>query len=347
MKSPEGNNFIKPELNKRFRLFKDYYNYLLNFSNFKKNDIRSFQDIQEKSKYDFLKQNLYFDEIVNETHLSIDFIKIFYDLSVLSEANSKELIGLIQCDIRPLTRSKNYYETQIKIEDKLYKAFFLLVYVNGYYQGLSIRICHPDEAIINLIENVFSANYYLTCVEYSADLYSNELGKLFKIIACTLTQKHSRSSVNKIYPSTYYGSNPRKAHSVGSYAYLKPINDPEYVRIECRYKRPFFRKKKMKIFEAVNRMPEEVFSKLDFKIFNLKKYLRKKSKEENYNYANFLEGIRKFELNFFKHFSEIGGGGVLAVKKYTAQNIANSHRFFDDYPFKEYFFKQLKDKTFI
>jgi len=79
-----------------------------------------------------------------------------------------------------------------------------------------------------------------------------------------------------MFSTTYYCSNPRKAAFFGSYVYHKTVNNADFVRIECRYKRPFFRKMKITRMEDAGSInPQVILSKLDFKLFNVKRFLEK------------------------------------------------------------------------
>lgn len=266
---------IETELENKFNDFKSYYNYLLNFSKKNQIDIRSFYDLNFDKHYDFLEDNLNFNSIINDITLSIDYIKIFYDYSIINSRKVIQFLLQLGASVRPIIKSGRYLEVTLLHQGKTYQLFFLLVYVNNIYKGLSIRICHPDLDIIDKIEALFTDNYSLSCVEYSADIYSTNLPVLFRIISSTISQSYARSNVNKSYLTTYYCSNPRTAHSVGSYVYLKPEDNPEFVRLECRYKRPYFRENRLKMLGAVKAEPCKVFERINFKIFNLKRYLKK------------------------------------------------------------------------
>lgn len=138
--------------------------------------------------------------------------------------------------------------------------------------------------------------------------------RLLKIIACTMVQKHSRRTVGKMFNTTYYCSNPRKAASLGSYVYHKTVNDAEFVRIECRYKRPFFKKLKITRMEDAGTInPQVIFSKLDFKLFNVKRFLKKLLRLQALSEGDEKSKALAIEDYFFKNFNEPQGDGILSA----------------------------------
>jgi len=260
-------------------------------------------------------------------------------------------MSLLKNNFDKVTRNNNtkrIIQAEVTIQNITHKIFFSFISVNNFFIGVSIRLVHPDLNIINHVKNVFGNSYILTSVEYSADLRSNDNEKLLRIISCTMVQKHARSAVNKIYSTTFYSSNPRKAFSLGSYVYKKSFENDEAIRIECRCKRNFFKKQRISTMEdAFKISPNKVFEKIDFKLFNLKRFLRKHLSLNPDSYNDDLKTARSFEVNFFDHFSKKYGGGLLSVMTLLKNmGVKYQHIYFDRYPFGAYFLSLLRGKTF-
>lgn len=336
------------EILERYTRFKDYYNYLCNFAKKSDFDIKWYFQLSQNESEKYLQHKLDFSRLSISLLLSIDFVKIFYDYSIHSSHSAKSIIYSSFINVAPVKKSKNFLRGTILHDGVEYTIFFVIVMTGGYYKGLSIRIVHPDKVIIEIIENLFGQNYSISSVEYTADMSCPKPLKLLKIVASTMTQKYARSGIDKNYQTTYYCSNPRKALTLGSYVYFKSLDEKEFVRIECRYKRKYFNDKnisRMKTACIID--PLEIFSRIDFKIFNLKKFLKKYLKVHHDPSVDDISKALGFELYFFKYFYERHGGGVLGVKKLIAQDVGNQHYYFEDYPFGEHFKSLLNGKCFL
>lgn len=112
-----------------------------------------------------------------------------------------------------------------------------------------------------------------------------------------------------MFSTTYYCSNPRKAASLGSYVYHKVVDNADFVRIECRYKKPLFKKMKItRIEDAGSINPLVIFSKLDFKLFNVKRFLKKLLRLQALSEGDEKSKALAFEEYFLEYFNERRGG---------------------------------------
>ena len=327
--------------------FKTLYNYLLNLKTPSSSPSHYFS-ITDKDKYTHLLHSIDFNSLDITLDLSIDFIKIFYHHQNTTPSQYMILLNDNFDKVMRNTNSKRILQAEVTINNITHTIFFTFIIVNNYLKGVSVRLVHPNLDIINHVSNIFSNNYILTSVEYSADLRSNDNEKLLRIISCTMVQKHARSAVNKLYSTTYYASNPRKAFSLGSYVYKKSFQNDEAIRIECRCKRSFFKKQRITTMEDTLKIsPNKVFEKVDFKLFNLKRFLKMYLPLNKIDTQSDLETAKLFESQFFDHFSRKYGGGLLSVMT-LLKNIGVKHRgtYLDRYPFGEYFLSLLNGKTF-
>lgn len=328
--------------------FKEYYNYLCNFS--KKSEFDSIEYLKTKdaSKLSYLQQHLDFDYFDISIALSIDFVKIFYPVKCFSRSTAKEIIKNHCTNVHYVKDSKSISCGFVDIKGVKYKVVFTFVSFQGFYKGLSIRLIHPSPDLIEYIEKVFGLVYVITSVEYSMDLRSNDNERLLSIIACTMVQKYSRKSLAKVYNTTYYCSNPRTAATLGSYVYHKTVDTDDFVRIECRYKNPFFKKNKItKMKDACSISPQVIIQSIDFKLFNLRRFLKKFLRMMSVTDGDDASKARTFEEYFFENFNERQGGGILSVAKMLQQMLKNCHTYFDTYPFKDYLEKLMVGKSFM
>lgn len=330
------------------KTFKNYYNYVFNFSEKSKINTIDYLKIKDKLKLAYLQQHLDFDSFNITTNLSIDFIKIFYPVNVFTKSAARRLIQGNFSVIHSVGNSGNMFKAYIDINGVQHEVFIVYVDANNFYKGLSVRLIHPDIHLINYIESVFGLSYSLTSVEYSLDIDCSDNLLLLKIISSTMCQKYSRSSVNKIYNTTFYCSNPRTTATLGSYVYHKESVEGDFVRIECRYKRNFFKKLNIKrMIDACSIPPWVVFDKIDFKLFNLRRFMKKFLRMMSVASGDDVDKAKSFEEYFFENFNERQGGGILSVSTMLKQMMRNCHTYFDEYPLGAYLKSKIVGQTFL
>lgn len=330
------------------KTFKSYYNYVFNFSKKSKINIIDYLRIKDKLKLAYLKKHLDFDSFNITTNLSIDFIKIFYPVNVFTKSSARGIIQSYFSGIHSVASSLNMFRAYVDINGTRHWVFIVYVDANNFYKGLSIRLIHPDIHLIDYIESVFGLSYSMTSVECSLDISSTNNLLLLKIISSTMCQKHSRRSVNKIYNTTFYCSNPRTAATLGSYVYHKKTKQGDFIRIECRYKSTFFKKLKIKrMIDACSISPGVVFDKIDFKLFNLRRFLKKFLRMMSVASGDDIDKAKFFEGYFFENFNERQGGGILSVSMMLKQMMRNCHTYFDEYPLGSYLKSKLVGQKFL
>lgn len=330
------------------KTFKSYYNYMFNFSKNSKINIIDYLRVKDKLKLAYLQQHLDFDSFDMTTNLSIDFIKIFYPVNVFTKSAARKLIQGHFLGIHSVANSRNMFRAYVDINGARYWVFIVYVDANNFYKGLSIRLMHPDVHFINYVESIFGMNYSLKSVEYSLDITCADNLLLLKIISCSMHQKYSRKSVNKIYNTTFYCSNPRTAATLGSYVYHKKTKQNDFIRIECRYKRYFFKKLKIKrMIDACSISPGVVFDRIDFKLFNIKRFMKKFLRMMSVAGGADIDKAKSFEEYFFENFNERQGGGILSVLTMLKQMMKNCHKHFDEYPLGSYLKSKLNGQKFL
>lgn len=330
------------------KTFKSYYNYVFNFPKKTKINTVDYLRIKDKLKLAYLQQHLDFDSFNITTNLSIDFIKIFYPVNVFTRSAARRFVQGHFSGVHSVGKSSNMFRAYVDINGTRYWVFIVYVNANNFYKGLSIRLIHPDIHLINYIQSVFGMSYSLTSVEYSLDVSSADNLRLLKIISCTMHQKHSRSSVNKMYNTTFYCSNPRTSTTLGSYVYHKKSKLNDFIRIECRYKSTFFKKLKIKrMIDACSISPGVVFDKIDFKLFNIKRFMKKFLRMMSVASGDDVDKAKSFEEYFFENFNERQGGGILSVSTMLKQMMRNCHMYFDEYPLGAYLKSKIVGQTFL
>jgi hypothetical protein len=93
--------------------------------------------------------------------------------------------------------------------------------------------------------------------------------------------------------------------------------------------------------------PQVIFSKLDFKLFNVKRFLKKLLRLQALSEGDDKSKALAFEEYFFENFNERQGGGILSVSAMLQQMISHHRTYFDDYPLGVYLKKIMAGKSFM
>lgn len=267
-------------------------------------------------------------------------------------------------------KNKIVQKLNIEINNKQYTIIFWN-YHKQYAQGTFFVVLKPDQNFVEFFKS-FDPYYNISSIEFTVDLFSHDVDKLYDIISTIIFQKSSRKSFHKSYESTKYLSNIRKTQLRGLKIYLKhkPYNTPCFirrVRIEQTIKTTFIKKyfrninhnKKITISDACNLRPDIVFNNLQFRIFNFYAHL-----ENVYNkkkLSKFPQNMIDKALAYHRDktdklfFQELNGhkhtGGLLAVRNndYFIKYGIKDHRSgtLDKHPFESYFFKLIHNDAFL
>lgn len=267
-------------------------------------------------------------------------------------------------------KNKIVQKLQIKINNKEYTIVFWN-YHKPYAQGTFFVVLKPDQNFVDFFKP-FDQYYNISSIEFTVDLYSHNVDKLYDIISTIIFQKSSRKSFNKSYTSTKYLSNIRKTQMRGLKIYLKykKHNSSQFirrVRIEQTVKTTFIKKyfkninheEKITISDVCSLNPSVVFNNLQFKLFNFYAHLKNVYKKKNLNklqqekidqalayHRDKTDKLFFKEMNGHKHT-----GGLLAVKnnKYFIRYGIKDNRSgtLDKHPFEDFFFKLIQNDTFL
>ena len=168
------------------------------------------------------------------SELSIDYVKIFISVLTANSTTVENLLRSMGCPSGLIKNMKGPFVFICNAEE--FNVYFRKVFINGHYQGYSIKIFSPNHLILCRLDNMFSGLYSVGDIEFSADLYSNKPGELFCLIKNTMTVMWP-GSVFKHSFGTYYANNIRKNRSKGAKAYVKDVGGDVVVRLEVTLKR--------------------------------------------------------------------------------------------------------------
>ena len=93
--------------------------------------------------------------------------------------------------------------------------------------------------------------------------------------------------------------------------------------------------------------PQVIFSKLDFKLFNVKRFLKKLIRLRALSGGDGKSKALAFEDYFLEHFNERRGGGILSVSIMSLQMISHHRTYFDVYPLGIYLKTSMAGKSFM
>ncbi|NDY55610.1 hypothetical protein G3N56_02485 [Desulfovibrio sulfodismutans] len=226
------------------------------------------------------------------------------------------------------------------------------MFINNMYFGTSLTLHHPSSRFVNFIEFTFKVAYRISEVEFSIDIISSDQLSLLRLLQITSYIKNPGKAVSLAYNETTYLNDNRKSSTKGAKIYHKKDEFGEPVRLEMRMKRRYFQKRNInKMSTALSLSAEMIFSDWTFKMFELKKFMKKTlvnhEDKEVMIILNQFQG-RLFEVGFFSAFnSNEDGGGVRIVRKYVKDFNVDPDSCFTSLPFEKDFFKVISGNKFI
>jgi len=90
-----------------------------------------------------------------------------------------------------------------------------------------------------------------------------------------------------------------------------------------------------------------IFRKLDFKLFSVKRFLKKLLRLQALSEGDEKSKALAFEEYFFENFNKRQGCGILSVSIMLQQMINRHHSYFDIYPLGIYLKTLMAGKSFM
>lgn len=165
---------------------------------------------------------------------SLDFVEIIVPPSLANSVQVSRLLSSLNCPVSLIKLGKgrfSFVNTSIR-----FGLFFKFIRILNGYHGCSITIYRPDYAVLCYLDKIFKGLYLISQIEFTADMFCQDPGELYTLVACTAVLPWARAQLELPHPTIYFGS-PRTSRRRGGRAYLKNINGSISVRLELVLKR--------------------------------------------------------------------------------------------------------------
>lgn len=306
-----------------------------------------FNSISEISNYQ--TTNPFFQNPTFNCLLSVDYLRFTIPFQLV---NYQEIVKFLKSVKVPLYALKNNRgQINYTFNGESYKIYFHLIFDKnlGNFVCCILRISQPTRELIEHIHLLLKSKYLISIVEYSVDMYSDNLSELYTLVKYSMMLRWAVGNPGT-YLTTCYANNIRKSRVTGAKCYLKEIDDRICVRVESTLKRKFFKDNSINtVYDLFKLEPYDIFKRLTFRNVKEKTIGNKIKRVSKKEFAKTISGIDLADIaSAFYHasiFTELNKSIVLFAR--DIKSLLGKGVYLEKNNFESLFFQKISDKSFF
>lgn len=295
----------------------------------------------------YLDQNPFSNGAGINSLFSLDFFRIYFAPYHFLPKELDSFLNSLSLPHWLIRRGKGRFT--LDHQGTSYNCYFRKFFFNNYYAGCIFQVNQPDRHILNHLHQITRAEYLVSVVEFTTDMFCHDPAQLFGLIKHTMVVKWAGKLMNLPF-NTFYANNIRKNRSKGARAYIKKIGSQHAVRVEMVIKRRRFKKMRINTIPAACRLTgDKVYDHLAFKKPKPATIDRKVVRRCEKYITGSVAGIPNAELVALFLHAYIAGmipDGVASMDR-QLQRVLTRGVYYEDHPFNQAFANMVTGATFI
>ena len=308
-------------------------------------DIPDLENLQEYNNY--ITKNPFSESENFKCNLSLDFVALYTYSEDLNIYQTDQLLRSLNISAYDINRCRGKF--YVNIDGHQFKGYFFKCYKEHCYLGLLIKVFHPNREVLDHIVDLLNGRYLISSVEFTADLYSDNIADLFGLIKNSLTLKWPGQSY-RYDAGTVYLNNVRESRTMGGRAYVKKKDDDFSARVEIVAKRPYFKKNKINTLDQLYGITgDQIYSRFAFKEVKTATVNRKAKKVAARDFPKIVGEIKIADFWVMAVNAAISNtfrDGVADMGR-VLRTMLGKGAYMQYSPFHQSFLKAVEGKTFI